>query len=64
MLGGYQTTEADFTADRPGLTLFHCHMQLHVDFGFMGLFDGHAFDRGRVQGCARFQREQRSQEQR
>jgi FtsP/CotA-like multicopper oxidase with cupredoxin domain len=39
MLGGYQEVEVDFTADQPGLTLFHCHMQLHMDFGFMGLFD-------------------------
>jgi FtsP/CotA-like multicopper oxidase with cupredoxin domain len=22
-----------------GLTLFHCHQQLHMDFGFMTLFD-------------------------
>jgi FtsP/CotA-like multicopper oxidase with cupredoxin domain len=22
-----------------GLTLFHCHQQLHMDFGFMSLFD-------------------------
>jgi FtsP/CotA-like multicopper oxidase with cupredoxin domain len=29
----------DFVAHNPGLTLFHCHMQLHMDFGFMGLFD-------------------------
>ena len=35
MLGGYQTVEADFTADNPGRTLFHCHQQLHMDFGFM-----------------------------
>jgi len=39
MLGGYQEVEVDFTADSPGLTLFHCHMQLHMDFGFMGLFN-------------------------
>ena len=39
MLGGYQEMEVDFTADNPGRTLFHCHMQLHMDFGFMGLFD-------------------------
>jgi FtsP/CotA-like multicopper oxidase with cupredoxin domain len=39
MLGGYQEIEVDFLADNPGLTLFHCHMQLHMDFGFMGLFD-------------------------
>jgi FtsP/CotA-like multicopper oxidase with cupredoxin domain len=39
MLGGYQEAEVDFTADNPGLTLFHCHQQLHMDFGFMTLFD-------------------------
>ncbi len=27
----------DFVADNPGDTLFHCHMQLHMDFGFMQL---------------------------
>ena len=39
MLGGYQQAEVDFVADDPGLTLFHCHQQLHMDFGFMALFD-------------------------
>jgi FtsP/CotA-like multicopper oxidase with cupredoxin domain len=39
MLGGYQEAEVDFVADNPGLTLFHCHQQLHMDFGFMALFD-------------------------
>jgi FtsP/CotA-like multicopper oxidase with cupredoxin domain len=39
MLGGYQTMDIDFTADQLGLSLFHCHMQLHMDFGFMALFD-------------------------
>ncbi|MGC2196164.1 MAG: multicopper oxidase domain-containing protein [Terriglobales bacterium] len=39
MLGGYQTADVDFVADNPGLTLFHCHQQLHMDFGFMTLFD-------------------------
>jgi FtsP/CotA-like multicopper oxidase with cupredoxin domain len=29
----------DFVADNPGSTLFHCHMQLHMDFGFMQLFE-------------------------
>ena len=38
MVGGYQEAEVDFTADNPGLTLFHCHQQLHMDFGFMTLF--------------------------
>ena len=28
----------DFVADNPGPTLFHCHQQLHMDFGFMALF--------------------------
>ena len=39
MLGGYQQYDVDFIADNPGLTLFHCHQQLHMDFGFMTLFD-------------------------
>ena len=39
MLGGYQEAEIDFVANNPGLTLFHCHQQLHMDFGFMTLFD-------------------------
>ncbi|HLI30583.1 MAG TPA: multicopper oxidase domain-containing protein [Terriglobia bacterium] len=39
MLGGYQEAEVDFVANNPGLTLFHCHQQLHMDFGFMTLFD-------------------------
>ncbi|MGW4048832.1 multicopper oxidase family protein [Streptomyces sp. NPDC004721] len=37
MLGGYQTLDFDFTADQPGLSLFHCHQQLHMDYGFMTL---------------------------
>ena len=39
MLGGFQEMEIDFTANNPGATLFHCHMQLHMDYGFMALFD-------------------------
>jgi FtsP/CotA-like multicopper oxidase with cupredoxin domain len=39
MLNGYQQIDVDFVADNPGLTLFHCHQQLHMDFGFMALFD-------------------------
>lgn len=39
MLGGYQEIELDFIADGPGLSLLHCHMQLHMDYGFMALFD-------------------------
>lgn len=32
------TAEIDFTANNPGPTLFHCHNQTHMDFGFMLLF--------------------------
>jgi FtsP/CotA-like multicopper oxidase with cupredoxin domain len=39
MLGGYQEAEVDFVADNPGMTLLHCHQQLHMDFGFMALLD-------------------------
>jgi FtsP/CotA-like multicopper oxidase with cupredoxin domain len=39
MVGGYQQVEIDFLADNPGMTLFHCHQQLHMDYGFMTLFD-------------------------
>jgi FtsP/CotA-like multicopper oxidase with cupredoxin domain len=39
MLGGFQEVEFDFVADNPGMTLFHCHQQLHMDFGFMALFN-------------------------
>jgi len=39
MLGGFQEVEFDFVADDPDLTLFHCHQQLHMDFGFMAFFN-------------------------
>lgn len=39
MLNGYQSIAVDLVADNPGRTLFHCHQQLHMDFGFMCLFD-------------------------
>jgi FtsP/CotA-like multicopper oxidase with cupredoxin domain len=32
------TGEVDFLANNPGVTLFHCHNQTHMDFGFMTLF--------------------------
>jgi len=32
------TAEVDFMANHPGATLFHCHNQTHMDFGFMTLF--------------------------
>jgi FtsP/CotA-like multicopper oxidase with cupredoxin domain len=28
----------ELVADQPGLTLFHCHIQQHMDFGFKALF--------------------------
>jgi FtsP/CotA-like multicopper oxidase with cupredoxin domain len=31
--------EALLIADNPGPTLFHCHQQMHMDYGFMALFD-------------------------
>ncbi|MGA2338420.1 MAG: multicopper oxidase domain-containing protein [Terracidiphilus sp.] len=31
------TVAVDFVADNPGDTLLHCHMQLHMDYGFMQL---------------------------
>ena len=33
----YQRIDVDFVADNPGPTLFHCHHQLHMDYGFMQL---------------------------
>jgi len=37
MLGGYQEMAIDIVADQPGLSLLHCHQQLHMDYGFMAL---------------------------
>ena len=34
----YGRVSVDFVADQPGLTLFHCHNQIHMDFGFKALF--------------------------
>jgi FtsP/CotA-like multicopper oxidase with cupredoxin domain len=34
----YGRATVDFTADQPGLSLFHCHIQQHMDYGFKGLF--------------------------
>jgi FtsP/CotA-like multicopper oxidase with cupredoxin domain len=39
LLGSFQEMTIDFTANQPGRSLFHCHMQSHMDFGFMALFD-------------------------
>ena len=34
-----RVVELDFIADQPGLSLLHCHQQLHMDFGFMALLN-------------------------
>ena len=34
----YGRAAVEFTADQPGLTLFHCHIQQHMDYGFKALF--------------------------
>ena len=34
----YGRVAVDFTADQPGLALFHCHIQQHMDYGFKALF--------------------------
>ncbi len=33
----YGRASVDFTADQPGPTLFHCHIQHHMDYGFKAL---------------------------
>ncbi len=33
----------DFVVNDPGMTLFHCHQQLHMDFGFMTLLSTYEF---------------------
>jgi len=38
-LPAHGAIEVDFTAGPPGKTLFHCHLQDHMDAGFMMLFD-------------------------
>ena len=34
----YGRLSVDLVADQPGLTLFHCHIQQHMDYGFKALF--------------------------
>jgi FtsP/CotA-like multicopper oxidase with cupredoxin domain len=34
----YGRVSVDLIADHPGLSLFHCHIQQHMDFGFKALF--------------------------
>jgi FtsP/CotA-like multicopper oxidase with cupredoxin domain len=39
LVKGFRKIEVDFTPAMEGLTLFHCHQQLHMDYGFKMLFD-------------------------
>jgi FtsP/CotA-like multicopper oxidase with cupredoxin domain len=34
----YGRAVVEFVANQPGLTLFHCHIQHHMDYGFKALF--------------------------
>ncbi len=36
---GFRKIEVDVTPTQEGLTLFHCHQQLHMDYGFKMLFN-------------------------
>ena len=37
MVPAMNAVEVDFVANSPGPSLFHCHHQFHMDFGFMAL---------------------------
>ena len=39
VVGAKSQTEVDLIANNPGLTLFHCHQQMHMDYGFMSLME-------------------------
>jgi len=39
LVKGYRKIAVDFTPSMEGLTLFHCHQQLHMDYGFKTLFN-------------------------
>ncbi len=39
MLNGFGHVAVEFVANNPGTTLFHCHQQLHMDYGFMTLVE-------------------------
>lgn len=39
VLPARKQVEVDFVANNPGPTLFHCHQQLHMDFGFMAMVE-------------------------
>jgi FtsP/CotA-like multicopper oxidase with cupredoxin domain len=39
VIGAKQKVLAEFKANNPGPTLFHCHQQMHMDYGFMTLLN-------------------------
>jgi FtsP/CotA-like multicopper oxidase with cupredoxin domain len=39
MVGPNAQVEAELFTSNPGRTLFHCHNQMHMDFGFMAMFE-------------------------
>jgi FtsP/CotA-like multicopper oxidase with cupredoxin domain len=39
VVAAHQRVEVDFTPEKEGLMLFHCHNQFHMDRGFQMLFD-------------------------
>ena len=39
LVKGFRRIEADVIPAMDGLTLFHCHQQLHMDYGFKLLFN-------------------------
>jgi FtsP/CotA-like multicopper oxidase with cupredoxin domain len=39
MVKGHQKLEVDVTPQMEGLMLFHCHQQLHMDYGFKMMFN-------------------------
>lgn len=39
LVNGFRKIEVDVTPAMDGLTLFHCHQQLHMDYGFKLLFN-------------------------
>jgi FtsP/CotA-like multicopper oxidase with cupredoxin domain len=39
VLQGFGHVAVELVANNPGVTLFHCHQQLHMDYGFMTLLE-------------------------
>jgi FtsP/CotA-like multicopper oxidase with cupredoxin domain len=39
LVKGYRKIAVDFVPSMEGLTLFHCHQQLHMDYGLKTLFN-------------------------